>query len=395
MTSASRRSSRPACRGATSSGSRRSRSTPRARATGRPDRRRVTTSDNANVPELSANVVTVSADGGEPFHVTEYSDPAVRAYVGGYSPDGNWIVFRLEDHGQHALCLVRPDGTGLRTIMPLSDFRAPRDRLGSPPPCDRNRPRRGPGAGGGVQWNKSTPVLPIGRQRAADDGASPRLNLEGGDDGDQTPSRAWVDLEGSVMKRPSRRASGGRPAMRRVSAIVGVVLLLVLMLPAAAIAAEPGDEPDTAIPVSTGEAIYDSTAMTSNAAVDPASCGEFEDFSNTMWFSYTPAKSGVTLVDVASFVSEDGSTDFQAIAFVYRVESNGSLDPGRLLGLPGDSRLQGLGRDDLPDRVRSARRRGYRRAWVVGPRWHLQPRGHSGSRARPDLPRSFRRLLRR
>ncbi len=88
-----------------------------------PDRRRVTTSDNANIPELSANVVTVPADGGEPFHVTEYSDPAVRAYVGGYSPDGNWIVFRLEDHGQHALCLVRPDGTGLRTIMPLSDFR--------------------------------------------------------------------------------------------------------------------------------------------------------------------------------------------------------------------------------------------------------------------------------
>jgi Tol biopolymer transport system component len=88
-----------------------------------PNGERVTTSDNANIPEASANVVTVPADGGEPFHVTEYSDPDVRAYVGGYSPDGNWIVFRLEDHGQHALCLVRPDGTGLRTILPLSDFR--------------------------------------------------------------------------------------------------------------------------------------------------------------------------------------------------------------------------------------------------------------------------------
>ena len=88
-----------------------------------PDDGQVTTSDNANIPEQSANVVTVPADGGEPFHVTEYSDPAVRAYVGGYSPDGNWIVFRLEDHGQHALCLVRPDGTGLRTILPPSDFR--------------------------------------------------------------------------------------------------------------------------------------------------------------------------------------------------------------------------------------------------------------------------------
>ena len=88
-----------------------------------PDGGRVTTSDNANIPEQSANVVTVPATGGEPFHVTEYSDPDVRAYVGGYSPDGNWIVFRLEDHGQHALCLIRPDGKGLRTILPFSGFR--------------------------------------------------------------------------------------------------------------------------------------------------------------------------------------------------------------------------------------------------------------------------------
>ena len=143
------------------------------------------------------------------------------------------------------------------------------------------------------------------------------------------PAAHLVDLEGSVMKRSRRAGSGsrhspavplregGKPAMRRVSAIVGVVLLLVLM-PPSAIAAEPGDEPDTAIPVSAGEAIYDSTDMTSNAAVDPTGCGEFEDFSNTMWFSYRPAKSGVTMVDINSFVSEDGSTDFQAIAFVYQ-----------------------------------------------------------------------------
>jgi Tol biopolymer transport system component len=88
-----------------------------------PNGQRVTTSDNANIPEASANVVTIPAQGGEPFHVTAYSDPEVRAYVGGYSPNGKWIVFRLEDHGQFALCLVRPDGNGLRTIMPLSDFK--------------------------------------------------------------------------------------------------------------------------------------------------------------------------------------------------------------------------------------------------------------------------------
>jgi Tol biopolymer transport system component len=88
-----------------------------------PNGARVTTSDNANIPEESANLVTVAAGGGQPFHVTNYSDPAVRAYVGGYSPNGQWIVFRLEDHGQFALCLIRPDGTGLHTILPLSDFR--------------------------------------------------------------------------------------------------------------------------------------------------------------------------------------------------------------------------------------------------------------------------------
>lgn len=88
-----------------------------------PNGSRVVTSDNANIPEHSANVVIVPADGGNPFHVTEYTDPDVRAYAGGYSPDGNWLVFRLEDHGQFALCLVRPDGTALRTILPLSEFR--------------------------------------------------------------------------------------------------------------------------------------------------------------------------------------------------------------------------------------------------------------------------------
>jgi hypothetical protein len=90
-------------------------------------------------------------------------------------------------------------------------------------------------------------------------------------------------------------------------------------------AADPGDEPATAISVTPGVTRGDSTNMTSNAAVDPASCGEFEGFSNTMWFAYTAAKSGPTIVDVNSFVSEDGSTDFLAILFVYARAANGSL----------------------------------------------------------------------
>ena len=112
--------------------------------------------------------------------------------------------------------------------------------------------------------------------------------------------------------------------MRNASALLAALLVL-LMLPVGAAAADPGDEPATAITVTAGTTRGDSTNMTSNAAVDPASCGEFEGFSNTMWFAYTPAKSGTTVVDLSSFVSDDGSTNFLAILFVYAKAANGDL----------------------------------------------------------------------
>jgi hypothetical protein len=112
--------------------------------------------------------------------------------------------------------------------------------------------------------------------------------------------------------------------MRKPSAMVGALLVL-LMFPFGAAAADPGDEPSTAISVTAGVTRGDSTNMTSNPAVDPASCGEFEGFSNTMWFAYTSAKSGLTVVDLNSFVSDDGSTDFLAILFVYAKAANGTL----------------------------------------------------------------------
>ena len=43
-----------------------------------PDGSRVITSDNANIPEQSANVVTIPAEGGDAFHVTHYTDPVVQ-----------------------------------------------------------------------------------------------------------------------------------------------------------------------------------------------------------------------------------------------------------------------------------------------------------------------------
>jgi hypothetical protein len=109
--------------------------------------------------------------------------------------------------------------------------------------------------------------------------------------------------------------------MRLMRASVFVALLMAA-IPVGVAAAVPGDEPSTAIAASVGTTQYDSTAMTESGA-DPTSCGEFEDFTNTMWFSWTATRSTLTMVDINSFVS-DGSTDFLAILFVY-AQSNGQL----------------------------------------------------------------------
>ena len=109
--------------------------------------------------------------------------------------------------------------------------------------------------------------------------------------------------------------------MRRVMAIA-ISLLLMLALPGGAAAIAAGDEPSTAISVSAGTSQFDSTSMTSSAA-DPTSCGDFEDFSNTMWFSYTPTRNGVTMFDINSFATEEGN--FLAILFVYKQGTGGSL----------------------------------------------------------------------
>ena len=52
-------------------------------------------------------------------------DVGIGPHEAAISPDGRWGVFRLEDQGQFGLFRMRPDGTHLRAILPLSDF-APR-----------------------------------------------------------------------------------------------------------------------------------------------------------------------------------------------------------------------------------------------------------------------------
>ncbi len=88
-----------------------------------PDGKRIVTSDNADDLTQPANLVTFRADGGGLQYLTHLTSADARALAGGYSPDGKWVVYRLEHGGQYALMIVRPDGHGAHAVLPFSSFR--------------------------------------------------------------------------------------------------------------------------------------------------------------------------------------------------------------------------------------------------------------------------------
>jgi Tol biopolymer transport system component len=88
-----------------------------------PDGGRIVFTDNANDTSRPSNIATIRPDGTGLRYLTDNVRPDQRAYVGSYSPDGRWIVFRGEDGGTNALYRMRPDGGALHTILPASDFR--------------------------------------------------------------------------------------------------------------------------------------------------------------------------------------------------------------------------------------------------------------------------------
>jgi Tol biopolymer transport system component len=82
-----------------------------------PDGQHLVVSDNSDpAPNDAVNIVTVRPDGSDWTYLTHY--PAgYRANVGGYSPDGQWIVFRLEGPGLvPTMYRIRPDGTDLHPL---------------------------------------------------------------------------------------------------------------------------------------------------------------------------------------------------------------------------------------------------------------------------------------
>ena len=90
-----------------------------------PDGQRIVFSKDGDthIPGVSTNIATIRPDGTHLHFVTHYTGGDVNAFVGSYSPDGRWIVFRLQDHGLFGLFKIHPDGTGLTMILPMSSFR--------------------------------------------------------------------------------------------------------------------------------------------------------------------------------------------------------------------------------------------------------------------------------
>jgi Tol biopolymer transport system component len=78
---------------------------------------------NQGTPDAQANTATIRPDGTGLFWVTNYPAGGPLAFGNSYSPDGQWIVLRLEEDGLYALYKIHPNGTGLEQITPFSDFR--------------------------------------------------------------------------------------------------------------------------------------------------------------------------------------------------------------------------------------------------------------------------------
>jgi Tol biopolymer transport system component len=79
-----------------------------------PDGSRIAIIVNADrqTPGTSTNVATIRPDGSGLRMLTRYHGGQINAFTGSYSPDGRWIVYRLEDHGKFTLAKLPAHGRG-------------------------------------------------------------------------------------------------------------------------------------------------------------------------------------------------------------------------------------------------------------------------------------------
>jgi TolB protein len=78
---------------------------------------------SANEDIGQVNTFTIRPDGGDLVAVTDYPPGGTRALGNSYSPDGQWILLRIEQGGLNALEKIHPDGSDLTQITPFSTFK--------------------------------------------------------------------------------------------------------------------------------------------------------------------------------------------------------------------------------------------------------------------------------
>jgi Tol biopolymer transport system component len=87
-----------------------------------PDGQQIVITTHADYPDhKSPNVATIKPDGSDLRRLTSYTGGKRGAFAGSYSPDGNWIVFRVENLERESFKLFKmhPDGTGRELIAKL------------------------------------------------------------------------------------------------------------------------------------------------------------------------------------------------------------------------------------------------------------------------------------
>jgi Tol biopolymer transport system component len=102
-----------------------------------PDSRRIMfiTIPNEGTPQAQVNTWTIGVDGSDLEQLTNYPPGGLRALGNSYSPDGQWIVLRIEDGDQSAMFRMKTDGSDLTQMTPYSDFRPRGMTWGSECPC--------------------------------------------------------------------------------------------------------------------------------------------------------------------------------------------------------------------------------------------------------------------
>ena len=84
-----------------------------------PNGRHIVLTNNADYPDnRSPNVATVRPDGSHLRLLTHFSDGQRGGFTGSYSPNGRWIVFRVQNREtqRFALFKMHPDGSGKKLI---------------------------------------------------------------------------------------------------------------------------------------------------------------------------------------------------------------------------------------------------------------------------------------